>query len=98
MRRTQNYSYRTLTSGAAEKHLRAFMVSIEPKERHKSVEYKHPGEEFIYVMSGKLEITLGSNVYTLVPGETIHFDSETRHKLRNLSDEECELIVVLYTP
>ena len=49
-------------------------------------------------MSGKLEITLGLNVYRLAPGETIHFSSETKHKLRNLSDDECELIVVLYTP
>jgi electron transfer flavoprotein alpha subunit/quercetin dioxygenase-like cupin family protein len=98
VKRTQNYSYRTLTPGSADKHLRAFMVSIEPKERHKMVEYKHPGEEFVYVMSGELEITMGSKIHHLKPGETIHFDSETKHKLRNLSDEKCELIVVLYTP
>ncbi len=96
-KRTQNYSYRTLTPGAVDKHLRAFMVSIEPKERHKIVEYKHPGEEFVYVMHGELEITVGSEVYHLKPGETIHFDSEIKHKLRNLSNEKCELIVVLYT-
>ena len=30
-KRTQNYSYRTLTPGAANKHLRSFMVTIEPK-------------------------------------------------------------------
>jgi len=98
VKRTQNYSYRTLTPGAEDKYLRAFMVSIEPKERHKMVEYKHPGEEFVYVMRGEPEITVGSKVYRLKPGETIHFDSETKHKLRNLSDEKCELIVVLYTP
>jgi len=28
----------------------------------------------------------------------MHFDSETKHKLRNVSDEKCELIVTLYTP
>jgi len=98
VKRTQDYSYRTLTPGAADKHLRAFMVSVDPKERHKMVEYRHPGEEFIYVMSGELEITIGSKVYRLKPGETIHFNSETKHKLRNLCEEKCELIVVLYTP
>jgi transcriptional regulator with XRE-family HTH domain len=89
VKRTQNYSYRTLTPGAADKHLRAFMVTIEPREVHKMVEYKHKGE---------LELTLGSKVFHLNQGETIHFDSETRHKLRNISDEKCELIVTLYTP
>jgi electron transfer flavoprotein alpha subunit/quercetin dioxygenase-like cupin family protein len=97
-KRTQNYSYRTLTPGAADKHLRAFMVTIEPKEKHKIVEYKHPGEEFIFVYKGELELTLGSKVFHLKQGETIHFDSETKHKLQNISDEKCELIVTLYTP
>ena len=97
-KRTQNYSYRTLTAGAEDKHLRAFMITIEPKKRHKIVEYKHPGEEFVYVMSGELEITLGSKPHHLKHGETIHFNSETKHRLRNLCEEKCELIVVLYTP
>ena len=98
VKRTQNYSYRTLTPGAADKHLRAFMVTIEPKEYHKMVEYKHPGEEFIFVYKGELELTLGSKVFRLKQGETIHFDSETKHKLRNISDDKCELMVTLYTP
>ena len=98
VKRTQNYSYRTLTPGAADKHLRSFMVTIEPKEKHKMVEYKHPGEEFIFVYKGELELTLGSKVYHLKQGETMHFDSETKHKLRNITDERCELIVTLYTP
>jgi len=98
VKRTQDYSYRTLTPGAADKHLRAFMVTIEPKEDHKMIEYKHPGEEFIFVYRGELELTLGGKVFHLKEGETTHFDSETRHKLRNTSDEKCELIVTLYTP
>jgi electron transfer flavoprotein alpha subunit/quercetin dioxygenase-like cupin family protein len=98
VKRTQNYSYRTLTPGAADKHLRAFMVTIEPKEKHKMVEYKHPGEEFIFVYKGELELTLGNKMFHLKQGETIHFDSETKHKLQNISDEKCELIVTLYTP
>jgi hypothetical protein len=26
------------------------------------------------------------------------WESETKHKLRNISDEKCELLVTLYTP
>jgi quercetin dioxygenase-like cupin family protein len=74
------------------------MVIIEPREKHKMVEYRHPGEEFIYVLKGEMEITLGNRVTLLKQGESIHFDSETKHKLRNLSDERCDLIVTLYTP
>jgi transcriptional regulator with XRE-family HTH domain len=98
IKRTQNYSYRTLTPGAEDKHLRSFMITIEPKEKHKMVAYKHPGEEFIFVYKGELELTLGNKVHHLKQGETMHFDSETSHKLRNTADETCELIVTLYTP
>lgn len=98
VKRTQNYSYRTLTPGAADKHLRSFMVTIEAKKSHKIVEYKHPGEEFIFVYKGELELTLDSKVFHLKQGETMHFDSERKHKLRNISDDLCELIVTLYTP
>jgi len=98
VKRTQTYSYRTLTPGAEDKHLRAFMVTIESRAKHKMVEYKHPGEEFIFVYQGELELTLGNKVIHLKQGETLHFNSETKHKLRNISDETCELIVTLYTP
>lgn len=95
--RTRNYSYQTLTSGADHDHLRAFMVTIEPHHDHKPVAYKHEGEEFIFVMEGELEFTLGSKVHTLKKGESIHFHSNTPHKLKSLSAEMTRCLVILYT-
>ncbi|WP_372682509.1 FAD-binding protein [Desulfosarcina sp.] len=95
--RTRNYSYETLTSGAENDHLRAFMVTIEPHHDHKPVAYKHDGEEFIFVMEGKLEFTLGSKVHILKKGESIHFHSNTPHKLKSLSAEVTRCLVILYT-
>jgi electron transfer flavoprotein alpha subunit/transcriptional regulator with XRE-family HTH domain len=98
IRRTQNYSYETLTPGAESQHLRAFMITIDPRQAHKPVAYKHEGEEFILVMEGELELTLGGRTYHLKPGESSHFNSEIPHKLKNLSDEPTRCVVVLYTP
>ena len=95
--RTRNYSYETLTSGAEHDHLRAFMVTIEPHHDHKPVAYKHEGEEFIFVMEGELEFTLGSKVHTLKKGESIHFHSNTPHKLKSPSAEVTRCLVILYT-
>jgi electron transfer flavoprotein alpha subunit len=95
--RTENYSYTTLTPGAAESHLRAFMVTIDPHLAHKPVAYKHEGEEFIHVMDGDLEFTLGSKVYKLKSGESIHFNSDIPHKLKSISNEQTKCLVVLYT-
>jgi quercetin dioxygenase-like cupin family protein len=98
IKRTQNYSYQTLTPGAENEHLRAFMITIESRQTHKPVAYKHEGEEFILVMEGDLGLTLGGKGHHLKPGESIHFHSETPHKLRSLSDEPTRCVVVLYTP
>ncbi len=95
--RTRNYSYQTLTSGAAHDHLRAFMVTIEPHHAHKPVAYKHDGEEFIFVMQGELQFTLGTKVHVLKTGESIHFHSATPHKLKSLSAATTRCLVILYT-
>lgn len=97
IKRTRNYSYQTLTPGAENSHLRGFMVTIPSKQDHKPVAYKHEGEEFIYVMEGDLELTLGGKSHILKPGETIHFNSEIPHKLRSLSNQDTRCLVVLYT-
>ncbi len=97
IKRTRNYSYQTLTPGAERDHLRAFMITIESKQAHKPVEYKHEGEEFIYVMEGEIELTLGGKIHHLKRSESIHFNSEIPHKLKSLSNENTRCLVVLYT-
>ncbi len=96
-KRTQSYNYQTLTDGAESDHLRAFLVTIESRQTHKPVAYKHEGEEFIYVLEGHIELTLGGKIHDIKPGESIHFNSDIPHKLKNLSNETTRLLVVLYT-
>jgi len=97
-KRTEAYTYETLTPEARHKHLKAFKVFIDPKSHHKGVSYQHLGEEFQYVLKGKVEVVVGENRNVLGPGDCIHFNSSIVHKLRNLSSERAELLVVLYTP
>jgi electron transfer flavoprotein alpha subunit/transcriptional regulator with XRE-family HTH domain len=98
VKRTKNYFYRTLTPGAENEHLRAFMITIEAKQTHKPVAYKHEGEEFVYVMAGTVELTLGNKPHKLKTGESLNFNSEIPHKLKSLGNEETRCLVVLYTP
>ena len=97
-KRTEDYTYQTLTPEAQHKHLKAFKVSIDPKSEHKGVSYQHLGEEFVFVLKGKIEVMVGENKNTLGPGASLHFNSSIVHKLRNISKTKAELLVVLYTP
>jgi transcriptional regulator with XRE-family HTH domain len=97
-KRTKDYTYQTLTPEARHKHLKAFKVFVDPKSEHKGVSYQHLGEEFVYVLKGKIEVLVGENKNLLGPNQCLHFNSSIVHKLRNISEEKAELLVVLYTP
>ena len=97
-KRTQDYSYETLTPGAKNEHLRAFLITIEPRQAHKPVAYKHEGEEFIFVLEGELELTLGTKTRQLKPRESVRFNSDIPHRLKSRSDKTTLCLVVLYTP
>ena len=97
-KRTDNYAYETLTPGAENKHLKAFRITVESKQEHKGVGYQHDGEEFVYVLSGKMEVTVGEQVNKLKTGDSLHFNSGIRHMLRNVGKQDAELVVVIYNP
>ena len=97
-KRTENYAYSTLTPGAENKHLKAFKVTVDAQQDHKGVGYQHEGEEFVYVLKGNMEILVGDHVNRLGPSDSLHFNSGIRHQLRNVAEEEAELIVVIYGP
>lgn len=97
-KRTDHYAYTTLTPGAENKHLKAFLVSIEPMTDHQAVGYQHEGEEFTYVLEGKIEITVGEHINKLKKGDSLHFNSSIPHNLRNVGQEMAKLLVVIYGP
>jgi quercetin dioxygenase-like cupin family protein len=97
-KRTKAYSYKSLTPGAEDKHLWAYLVTLDPKKEHEMVAYKHEGEEFVYVLEGKVEIKVGDDLNVIKKGGTLHFNSGLPHNLRNLSAKQAQLLVVVYTP
>jgi quercetin dioxygenase-like cupin family protein len=97
-KRTENYAYTALTPPAENKHLKAFRILIEPMQDHKGVGYQHEGEEFVYVLSGKVEITVGEHRNRLTKGESLHFNSGITHHMKNIGKSKAQLIVTIYTP
>ena len=55
--------------------------------------YQHEGEEFIYVLTGSLEVVLeGDRFFELNAGDSFTFESNRPHSWRNLSKSETILI------
>ncbi|MFH2091905.1 MAG: XRE family transcriptional regulator [Pseudomonadota bacterium] len=97
-KRTDNYAYTALTENAENKHLKAFKIVVEAQKKHDGVGFKHDGEEFVYVLDGSVEVTVGDHVNQLKPGDSLHFNSGVKHDLRNIGTIDAQLIVVVYAP
>ncbi len=97
-KRTSNYAYSTLTPGAENKHLKAFLVTIDPLQDHDGVGYQHEGEEFNYILAGTVEVKVGDHANKLKAGDSLHFNSGIQHHLKNTGKIDAELIVVIYNP
>lgn len=97
-KRTDNYAYTSLSTNAENKHLKAFKIAIEAGKGHDGVGFQHEGEEFVYVLEGNVEVTVGDNVNKMKPGDSLHFNSSIKHDLVNTGTTDAVLIVVVYSP
>jgi quercetin dioxygenase-like cupin family protein len=53
---------------------------------------RHGGQEWGYVLSGRLGVTVGFDEHVLEPGDAIALDSTVPHRLYNLGDEPVHAI------
>ena len=53
---------------------------------------RHSGQEWGYVLSGTLRVTIGFEEFVLGPGDAITFDSGTPHRLANAGDEPVRAV------
>ena len=97
-KRTKEYSYRTLTPPEADKHLMAFCITIPPRTVHEGVGYQHEGEEFVYVVSGEVELLVDKEKHRLGEKESHRFNADVDHYLSNPGEVGAELLVILYVP
>jgi transcriptional regulator with XRE-family HTH domain len=58
-------------------------------------EYKeHEGEEWIYVLSGRIRLSLGEESTVLEPGDAAYFDGLLPHRWDVLGEDDAEILMV----
>ena len=56
---------------------------------------KHSGQEFDYVVSGRLKVQIGENVEYLSEGDSIYYNSSTPHGMIAVDGKECVFVAVV---
>ncbi len=60
--------------------------------------FSHVGEELLFVLSGRVEVTVAGRRIALDPGDALYFDSHLAHRSRSLDGENAEVLVVVIGP
>jgi len=90
------YEYQSLAPHKKDRHMEPFLVTLVPSatEEERS---SHDGQEFIYVLEGKMEVRLEDKIYVLDPGDAIYYDSTVPHLVKCHGPETTKILAVLYT-
>lgn len=90
------YDYATLAHNRRNKRMEPFLFSF-PRRIDRHVHFRHEGEEFLFILSGKVEFEVNGERYILEEGDSLYFDSSLPHKGRALG-AAAKAIVVTYSP
>jgi transcriptional regulator with XRE-family HTH domain len=85
--------YVTLSNAERFYNLQPIKVTV-PVSRTGDEHYQHDGEEWIYVLSGRLTLSLAGKTYDLKPGDAAHFDSRLPHRLIARGKKDAEVLLV----
>ena len=88
------YRFESLDFKATERKLNAFYAEFESVASDRVRPHQHPGIELLYLISGTLELVIGSDAYTLSEGDAIYFDSSVRHSYHRVGKPACTAVIV----
>ncbi len=86
-------TYRALSNAERFSNLQPIHVTVSPT-RKGNEHFNHDGEEWIYLLSGRLTLSLAGKTYDLKPGDAAHFDSRLPHRLIAKGGQEAEVLLV----
>lgn len=91
-------AFHALASNKADRSMEPFVIDVHPpKDNHFELS-SHEGEEFIYVLSGQLEVVHGKEQFTLNAGDSIYYDSIVQHHVHSAPNVETKILAVIFAP
>lgn len=87
------YDYVSLAHDRLVKRMEPFVFTFPSKiDRH--VFFDHGGEEFVFILSGKVIFQVGDERWALVKGDSIYFDAAIPHRGWSVGRDATALVVI----
>ena len=80
------------------KLMETYLVAFKPNANADDLMTNHPGQEFMFVFSGEIEIEYDNRTYKLKMGDSFYLITGKSHKFINSSQNIAELIWIVSPP
>ena len=94
--RRKDYKYQSLAYNFTHKRMEPFIVIIEPKDVNIPIHYNsHKGQEFNYLLEGRIAFYINGKEIILNEGDSIYFDSGYGHTHRALDNKNAKFLAII---
>ncbi len=94
----QNTSvYESLAYKRASRSMDPFLITIPPGVAREEA-LPHPGEEFLFVQSGSVDLEYDEEIHKLSAGDSLYFDATVPHRLMNPYKKQAVVLCVFHSP
>jgi transcriptional regulator with XRE-family HTH domain len=89
------YYFESLGQVPADQPIAPYVTEFLPgNERNPARAHRHAGTEFLYMLSGQLQLAHDSKVDTLAAGDAVYFNAEAIHSYERIGDEACTALIL----
>ncbi len=94
VKKEKDYDYKHLAYTFKNKNSEPFLVTCSP-DNNAPVLHSHEGQEFNYLLSGKMTFYIGDISYELEAGDSVYFNAAIPHAEKAKGDEDAKFIAVV---
>jgi len=87
-----------LAPNAQKRKMEPLFIFMEPGSTQGKKRNSHQGEEFVFLIKGKMEVAVGDKMYIMEEGDSLYFDSSLPHGWSNISRGKTEVVWIASPP
>ena len=94
--RRKDYQYRNLAANFAGRKVDVFEVTVPADAGDAGTHSNsHPGQEFDFVLEGRMRVLIHGNELTLETGDCVYFDSNQGHSMQALDGKPARFLAMI---
>ncbi|MBQ9336334.1 MAG: AMP-binding protein [Lentisphaeria bacterium] len=96
IRRRAGFEYLHRAALLKNRQAEPFVVKAPPQDENSPIHLStHSGQEFDYILKGRLKVQLDDKIEIMEPGDSIMYDSSHPHGMIAIGNEPCEFLALV---